>query len=169
MSEPKEIASIVKMHRKAAKLTQLQLAELAGVGKTVVFDIDTAKAKAYHEAMVQLKDLCNIKPEVSLDLLAGASGIVTQADKEKDIDACWFVVKECLAEAIDDLNKMRSREGDFIAADITKRLDYIENCLTQIKDKSQDLLANYQQRLQERIVSLTKGIIEIELYDTNRI
>jgi len=130
--------------------------------ETVVFDVDTAKAKAYHEAMVQLKDLCNIKPEVSLDLLAGASGIVTQADKEKDIDACWFVVKECLVEVIDDLNKMRSREGDFIAADITKRLDYIENSLTQIKDKSHDLLANYQQRLKERIVSLTKGIVEIE-------
>jgi uncharacterized protein (TIGR00255 family) len=130
--------------------------------ETVVFDVDTAKAKAYHEALVQLKDLCNIKPEVSLDLLAGASGIVTHAEKEKDIDVCWFVVKECLAEAIDDLNKMRSREGDFIAGDITKRLDYIENCLTQIKDKSCDLLAYYQQRLKERIASLTKGIVEIE-------
>ncbi|MBA7549755.1 hypothetical protein ES705_42250 [subsurface metagenome] len=130
--------------------------------ETVVFDVDTAKAKAYHEALVQLKDLCNIKPEVSLDLLAGASGIVTPAEKEKDIDSCWFVVKECLAEAIDDLNKMRSREGDFISGDITKRLDYIENCLTKIKDKSCDLLAYYQQRLKERIASLTKGIVEIE-------
>ncbi|MBW2606785.1 MAG: DUF1732 domain-containing protein [Deltaproteobacteria bacterium] len=58
---------------------------------------------------------------------------------------------------------MRSKEGNFIAADITKRLDYIENCLTQIKDKSHDLLAYYQQRLKERIDSLTKGIVEIEL------
>ncbi len=130
--------------------------------ETLAFDVDTVRAKAYHEALVQLKDLCNIKPEVSLDLLAGASGIIIQAETEKDIDACWFVVKECLAEVIDDLNKMRSREGDFIAGDITKRLDYIENCLTQIKDKSCDLLAYYQQRLKERIASLTKGIVEIE-------
>jgi len=130
--------------------------------ETVVFDVDTAKAKAYHEALVQLKELCNIKPEVSLDLLAATSGIIIQAEREKDIDACWFVVKKCLAEAIDDLNTMRSREGDFIFGDITKRLDYIENCLTQIKDKSHDLLDFYQQRLKERIASLTKGIVEIE-------
>jgi uncharacterized protein (TIGR00255 family) len=130
--------------------------------ETIVFNVDTAKAKAYHEALMQLKDLCNIKPEASLDLLAGASGIITQAGTEKDIDACWFVVKECLDDAIDDLNKMRSREGDFIAEDITKRLDYIENRLSQIKDKSHALLDYYQQRLKERIASLTKGIVEIE-------
>ena len=130
--------------------------------ETLAFDVDMAKAKAYHEALMQLKDLCKIKTEVSLDLLAATSGIIIHKEAERDIDACWFVVKQCLAEAIDDLNKMRSKEGNFIAADITKRLDYIGNSLIQIKDKSHDLLAYYQQRLKERIASLTKGIVEIE-------
>ena len=127
------------------------------------FDVNTDRAKAYHEVLMKLKSLCNIETEVSLELLAATNGIITHEEAEKDVDACWFVVKKCLAEAIDDLNKMRSKEGNFIAADITKRLDYIENCLTQIKDKSHDLLAYYQQRLKERIDSLTKGIVEIEL------
>ncbi|MEA3462077.1 MAG: helix-turn-helix domain-containing protein, partial [Bacteroidota bacterium] len=43
MLEPKTLARIIKQHRKAAKLSQLQLAELAGVGKTVVFDIEKGK------------------------------------------------------------------------------------------------------------------------------
>ena len=130
--------------------------------ETVAFIVDEVKAKSYHKAMMQLKKLCSIKDEGSLDLLATVNGMITQAGTERDIDCCWQVVKKCLAEALDDLNKMRSKEGEFIAQDITKRLDYIENCLTQIKDMSCDLLDYYQRRLKERLVSLTKGIVEIE-------
>ena len=130
--------------------------------ETLAFDVNTDRAKAYHDVLIKLKDLCNIKTEVSLELLAGESGVIIQEELEKDLDACWVVVKECLAEAIDDLNNMRSREGKFIASDIAKRLDYIEKSLTQVKDSSGDLLVYYQKRLKERIASLTKGIVDIE-------
>ena len=130
--------------------------------ETLGFDVDTDRAKTYHEALLKLKSLCNIKTEVSLDLLAATSGIIVQKEEERDIDACWIVVKKCLTEAIEDLNEMRSREGNFIAADIVRRIDYIDKSLIQIKDKSHDLLDHYKQRLKERIASLTKGIVEIE-------
>jgi uncharacterized protein (TIGR00255 family) len=130
--------------------------------ETFAFDVNMDRAKAYHEALMKLKDLCNIKPEISLDLLAATNGIIIQEEAERDVDACWCVVKECLAKALDDLNIMRIKEGNFIAEDIKKRLDYIDDCLTKIKDKSQGLIAYYQQRLKERIDSLTKGIVEIE-------
>lgn len=130
--------------------------------ETLEFDLDTEKAKAYHEVLLKLKDLCNIKTEVGLDFLAGTTGIITHKEKERDMDACWHVVKKCLAEAIDDLNNMRNREGINIAADMAKRIDYIARSLIQIKDKSDDLLDYYQKRLKERIGSLTKGIVELE-------
>ncbi|MBT8349619.1 MAG: hypothetical protein KJO26_00050, partial [Deltaproteobacteria bacterium] len=125
--------------------------------ETLEFDLDTGKAKAYHEVLLKLKDLCNIKTEVGLDFLAGATGIITHKEKERDMDACWHVVEKCLAKAIEDLNYMRSREGTNIATDMAKRIDYIEKSLIQIRDKSDDLLDYYQKRLKERIGSLTKG------------
>jgi len=133
-----------------------------GSDDTFVFDIDAPKAKAYREALIQLKDICNINTEISLDLLVSGGGIIMPAETKKDIDACWPAVKDCLAKAINDLDEMRMREGDFIAGDIAKRLEYIESCLVQIEDKSSDLLIHYQQRLKERIGSLTKGIAEID-------
>lgn len=39
----KEIGKIIKYHRKKSGLSQLELANLAGVGKTVVFDIEKGK------------------------------------------------------------------------------------------------------------------------------
>ncbi|MFZ4522346.1 MAG: hypothetical protein ACOYNC_11615, partial [Bacteroidales bacterium] len=43
MEEVQELAQIIKMHRKAAKLSRVHLAELAGVGKTVIFDMERGK------------------------------------------------------------------------------------------------------------------------------
>ena len=37
------LGAFIKFHRKEAGLTQLQLADLAGIGKTTVFDIEKNK------------------------------------------------------------------------------------------------------------------------------
>ncbi len=69
MSEPKELATIVKMHRKAAKLTQLQLAELAGVGKTVVFDIEKGKETVKLQTLRKILIVLNIEMQLTSPLL----------------------------------------------------------------------------------------------------
>ena len=43
MIDPETLADVIKKHRKAARLSQIQLAEMAGVGKTVVYDIEKGK------------------------------------------------------------------------------------------------------------------------------
>ncbi len=35
-----QIAEIIRLHRRAARLSRIELAELAGVGKTVIYDIE---------------------------------------------------------------------------------------------------------------------------------
>ena len=69
MSKPKELATIVKMHRKAAKLTQLQLAELAGVGKTVVFDIEKGKETVKLYTLRKILKVLNIEIKLTSPLL----------------------------------------------------------------------------------------------------
>ena len=69
MSESKELAAIVKMHRKAAKLTQLQLAELAGVGKTVVFDVEKGKETVKLHTLRKILKVLNIEIQLTSPLL----------------------------------------------------------------------------------------------------
>jgi y4mF family transcriptional regulator len=38
-----DLAEVVRFHRRAARLTQAELAALAGVGKTSVFDVEHGK------------------------------------------------------------------------------------------------------------------------------
>ena len=69
MSKPDELASVVRMHRKAAKLTQKQLAELAGVGKTVVFDIEKGKETVKLQTLKKIFKVLNIELNLSSPFL----------------------------------------------------------------------------------------------------
>jgi len=69
MTEPEALATIIKMHRKAAKLTQLQLAELAGVGKTVVFDIEKGKDTVKLQTLQKILKVLNIEMKFTSPLL----------------------------------------------------------------------------------------------------
>ena len=51
----------IKEHRKEAGLTQLQLANLAGVGKTTVFDIEKNKGTVSWNMLLSVLKVLNIE------------------------------------------------------------------------------------------------------------
>jgi len=57
---------------------------------------------------------------------------------------------------------MRRKEGDYLARDINERLDAISHRLERIDEDASGLLPVYQQRLMERIQTLTRGAVEID-------
>lgn len=126
------------------------------------FEIDIPLAKAYHKSLNELKDLFDISDEISMAQMAGASGIIRSCVVDVDVDACWEMVRECIKDALSDLDSMRKREGDNLAGDFTERLDYIERSVAQIEQAVVDLVSHYQERLKERISALTNGLVEID-------
>lgn len=58
-----DLGSMVKDHRKKAGLTQLELANLAGVGKTTVFDIEKNKETVHWNNLLAVLQVLNIKVE----------------------------------------------------------------------------------------------------------
>jgi uncharacterized protein (TIGR00255 family) len=126
------------------------------------FEIDTPKARAYYDSLLQLKNKFNINSEISMDLLISGGSIIKPVEMALDMEARWPIFKDCMNEAITNLIAMRREEGNFLEADISDRLNCIEKCIDQIQKESSDLLSHYQQRLKDRIAVLTKGIIEID-------
>ena len=57
----KEIAALVKFHRKKAGISHNQLADLAGVGKTVVFDIEHGKETVQWQSLNKVFMTLNIR------------------------------------------------------------------------------------------------------------
>ncbi|HAO21826.1 MAG: YicC family protein [Desulfobacteraceae bacterium IS3] len=126
------------------------------------FDIDEPKARAYYQAIVRLKEILGMETPVTLEMMAGINSVIKPADTEKDEDKLLPILQSCMTEAIDGLNAMRKTEGDFIAKDMTERLNHIQACAESIEASSDGLLALYQERLKERISALSGGMVEID-------
>lgn len=58
---PNEIAKIVHYCRKQSGLSQQELAKLAGVGKTVIFDIEKGKETVQLNTLLKVLDILNIR------------------------------------------------------------------------------------------------------------
>ena len=52
---------MVRFHRKKAKLTQLELAKLADIGKTAIFDIEKGKKTVQLDTLLAVFDVINIQ------------------------------------------------------------------------------------------------------------
>lgn len=64
-----DFGGIVRFHRKRAKLSQKDLADLAGVGKTVIFDIEKGKETVKLITLMKVLDTLNIRMEFNSPLM----------------------------------------------------------------------------------------------------
>ena len=69
MVEPELLAKIIQKHRKLAGLSQQQLAEMAGVGKTVVFDIEKGKETIQMNTLRKILYVLNIKVHLTSPMM----------------------------------------------------------------------------------------------------
>jgi HTH-type transcriptional regulator/antitoxin HipB len=56
-----DLKRIVREHRRLSGLSQSQLAKIAGVGKTVIFDIEHGKESVQFDTLKKVLDALNIK------------------------------------------------------------------------------------------------------------
>lgn len=54
------VGRIVQFHRKQAGLSRIALADIAGVGKTVVYDIEKGKETVWLNTLLKILDALNI-------------------------------------------------------------------------------------------------------------
>lgn len=130
--------------------------------KALALEVDFSRAKALVTAFKELKSQFDFKNDITLEMLIGAGGIIKTVEKLEQEDIVWSAVKNCINLALDDLEAMRQKEGDFIAKDFERRLNFIKGCLTKIGKKSNGLLPLYQERLKERVSLLTQDIVELD-------
>jgi len=126
------------------------------------FEVNISKARAYYESLVRLKDQLDLNSEISIEFIVREGGVVRPAEYARDMEAVGSVVADCINAAMVELIAMRQKEGDFIALDISRRINDIEKSVHQIEKESSDLLFYYQQRFKDRIAVLTKGLVEID-------
>ncbi|MCH9763119.1 MAG: helix-turn-helix transcriptional regulator [Gammaproteobacteria bacterium] len=69
-----DISKIVHYYRKQSGLSQQKLAELAGVGKTVIFDIEKGKKTVQLNTLLKVLDVLNIQMQFDTPLAQKKDG-----------------------------------------------------------------------------------------------
>lgn len=69
MKDSKNIGNIIRFHRRQAGLSQEELATLAGVGKTVVFDIEKGKVSIRFSTLTRLLEALNVQIKFESQLM----------------------------------------------------------------------------------------------------
>ncbi len=141
---------------------ELKMQVTSEPAESVAFEINRPRAIAYHQALMQLQDALKIEAPIALEQIAAVSDVIKPVETELNLEKIWPVVEDCLCRALADLDQMRTREGETIAADIDRRIKQVVGWLAEVKQHSADLLNGYRTRLTERITALTEGIVSID-------
>lgn len=114
-------------------------------------------------AMKELRDEFSLPGEPDINVIARLPNVV--ATKKEDPSAEFLsAIESTFNAALDDLENMRFTEGEMLAAELTARLDEIENKIPHIETESASVGDEYSQRLTKRINDmLAKTDSQIEL------
>ncbi|MFP4533042.1 MAG: YicC/YloC family endoribonuclease [Desulfobacterales bacterium] len=126
------------------------------------FEVNKSMAEGYYASLKTLKEHLDLEEPVPLSLLAAKSGVIEPAKTEVEAETIWAAVSETLERVLAEFIDMKTAEGKNIAADLEKRLQTINGMIQKIESRSSGLLEAYQERLKERVNTLTHGMIDVD-------
>lgn len=141
-----------RLHRGRIDMT-LDEQVIAGEGKPL--SIDTGLAEHYLREFVDLANSLHLKvdPDKLFGLVVGQRDVVKLPRFEVS-EAVAAQVTEIVARALDDLDRVRTVEGEHLAADLRQRLETIASHLGAIREAKPETVQGLRERIQKRLDEL---------------
>ena len=116
----------------------------------VEYELNRPMIAGYLAVMKKMQDEFGLAGEPDLNVVARLPNVMMP--KKEDVgEAFSFGVAAAVATAIEDLEKMRSSEGEMLKTELSERLDAIERRLPMIESEAGSIAEEYRQRLTKRI------------------
>jgi uncharacterized protein (TIGR00255 family) len=127
--------------------------------------LDEALAGAYIQAVESLKDKYGLKDDISVSLVSRFPDVLRIEKTEDDEEQLWGILNKALEAAVDSLVQMREKEGNELRMSLLQKADYMENIISQITNRSPEVVIEYKQKLENRI----KELLNQQTVDENRL
>jgi uncharacterized protein (TIGR00255 family) len=154
---PRDLAELEARIRQAINArisrgrTNVLVALHQGSNGTRRLALDVSLARSYHDAMRALQKELGAPGEITIDTVLQAPGVMRPPEDAIDADKAWPAVQRALERALDDLIKMREREGKHLAQDLIRRLKSIRRLLKEIRALHPEVVKKIRAALLERI------------------
>ncbi len=124
--------------------------------------LDGALARSYHDGMRSLQKELGVTGEITIEMILQAPGVLRFSDDGLEPHKFWPALEEALSAALDDLIKMRAREGKHLAKDLIHRLKVVRQALKEVRKMHPAVAEKYRATLLERI---NKAGLDLEPHD----
>lgn len=117
----------------------------------VAITLNEEYAKAYYEALKQLRDTLALPGEITVATLQRDPNIfsITKVDEDEEQD--WADLSTVLDVAIERFIIARAREGANIEADLRAKVALIEEKVSIVEAHSEEDISSYRTRLEEKL------------------
>src|SRR5579862_211006 len=109
--------------------------------------LNTSLARAYFRAMQDLQEQLKAPGEIRIETVLGAPGVLQTPEEQLSPEDAWSYVEGALNDALEDLIKMREREGKHLAKDLIKRLKLVRQSLRKIQQLHPAVIRKYRTSL----------------------
>jgi uncharacterized protein (TIGR00255 family) len=121
----------------------------SSVPRKLALDVDLARS--YHDAMRALQKELNAPGEITIGAILQAPGVMRAPEESFDSGAAWPAIERALSAALNQLIKMREREGKNLAKDLIHRLKAMRKQIKEIRSLHPDVVKKYRATLLDRI------------------
>jgi uncharacterized protein (TIGR00255 family) len=113
--------------------------------------LDVDLARSYHNAMRALQKKLGAAGQITIDTILQAPGVMRAPEEAIEPDRAWPAVERALESALNDLIKMREREGRHLARDLMRRVKTTRRLLKEIRELHPAVVKKFRAALSERI------------------
>ncbi len=117
----------------------------------VTITLNEGYARAYFEALKQLKDTLDLPGEITVATLQRDPNIFTMNKVAEDEDRDFADLCVVLDQAIERFITAREREGANIEKDIIAKIEGIKKNVTLVEEHSESEIKSYRSRLEEKL------------------
>lgn len=122
---------------------------LEAVGTEIL--LDESYTRSYINALIKLRDLFNLKDDITVMNLAQNREIFNVIRPEEDTEKDWQDIIPVLDNAVTQFNQMRYDEGENMKNDILLKCGRIKDITAQIKKQSSVVVDAYRVKLETKL------------------
>ena len=129
----------------------------------ITYELNRPMINGYLKAMRQMQEEFSLSGEPDINVIARLPNVVLP--KKDDLKPEFVAgIESALGAALDDLEKMREKEGELLKGELSSLITDIEKRLGPIESESANVSDEYRQRLTKRIGEmLAKSESQIEI------
>ena len=119
--------------------------------------IDKGLAAAYIDALTTASKEYGLTNDIDTSTLLRMPDVLTVTGAEMDEEQVWSQLSTALTEALDNLVKMREKEGETLKNNLLGMVSNIEEAMVAVTSRAPLIPQEYKDKLENRLSTLLKG------------